>query len=118
MAWLSAAYLAGARHPKDSVPLSKELRRALAYLDARGKPQGHSDGLDELRLRREHRRSLRWMASLIFRWRVLSGPQYLAWSTSMIFAGTILPFLGFERLTETAGYIRKGSMAWQPLAPK
>jgi hypothetical protein len=34
------------------------------------------------------------------------------------FAGTILPFLGFERLTETAGYIRKGSMAWQPLAPK
>lgn len=55
-AWLSAAYLAGARYPKDSVPLSKELRRALAYLDDRGKPRGHSDGLDELRLRREHAR--------------------------------------------------------------
>jgi hypothetical protein len=32
------------------------------------------------------------------------------------FARMILPFVGFERLTETAGYIRKGSMAWQPLA--
>jgi hypothetical protein len=59
LAWLAAAYLAAATHPKDSVPLSKELRRALAYLDARGKPRGHSDGLDELRLRQEHRRSLR-----------------------------------------------------------
>jgi hypothetical protein len=59
LAWLAAAYLAGATHPKDSVPLSKELRRALAYLDARRKPRGHSDGLDELRLRQEHRRSLR-----------------------------------------------------------
>jgi hypothetical protein len=28
-----------------------------------------------------------------------------------------LPFLGFGRLTETAGYIGKGSMARQPLAP-
>ena len=59
LAWLAAAYLAGATHPKDAVPLSKELRRALAYLDTRGQPRGHSDGLDELRLRREHRRSLR-----------------------------------------------------------
>ena len=59
MAWLLAAHLAGAKHPKDSLPLSKELRRALAYLDARGKSRGHSDGFDELRLRREHRGSLR-----------------------------------------------------------
>jgi hypothetical protein len=56
LAWLAAAYLAGAKHAKDAVPLSKELRRALAYLDARGKSRGHSDGFDELRLRREHRR--------------------------------------------------------------
>jgi hypothetical protein len=34
MAWLAAAYLAGATYPKDSVPLSKELRRALASLEA------------------------------------------------------------------------------------
>jgi hypothetical protein len=59
LAWLAAAYLAGATHARDAVPLSKELRRSLAYLDARGKPLGHSDGLDELRLRQEHRRSLR-----------------------------------------------------------
>jgi hypothetical protein len=64
MAWLAAAYLAGATHAKDGVPLSKELRRALAYLDARRKSRGHSDSFDELRLRREHRGSLRWMASL------------------------------------------------------
>jgi hypothetical protein len=59
MAWMLAAYLAGATHAKDAVPLSKELRAALARLDGRGKPRGHSGGLDELRLRREHRRSLR-----------------------------------------------------------
>ena len=59
LAWLAAAYLAGATHARVAVPLSKELRAALAYLDGRGKPRGYSDGLDELRLRREHRRSLR-----------------------------------------------------------
>jgi hypothetical protein len=59
LAWLAAAYLAGATHPKDAVPVSKELRRSLTYLDARRKPRGNSDGLDELRLRQEHRRSLR-----------------------------------------------------------
>jgi hypothetical protein len=55
IAWLAVAYLAGARHPKDSLPQSKELRRALAYLDARGKMRGHSDCLNEHCLRREHR---------------------------------------------------------------
>jgi hypothetical protein len=59
LAWLAAAYLAGAKRAKDAVPLSKELRRSLAYLDARGTSRGHSDGFDELRLRREHRGSLR-----------------------------------------------------------
>jgi fermentation-respiration switch protein FrsA (DUF1100 family) len=59
MAWLLAADLSGATHARDAVPLSKELRAALAYLDGRGKPRGYSDGLDELRLRREHPRSLR-----------------------------------------------------------
>jgi hypothetical protein len=96
LAWLAAAYLAGATHPKDSVPLSKELRRALASLDARGKPRGHSDGLDELRLRQEHRRSLRWMASLIFRWRVLSRPIILLGVPSMILPERFCRF-GFER---------------------
>jgi hypothetical protein len=59
LAWLAAANLAGATHPRDAVSLSKELRRALAYLDGRGKSRGYSDGLDELRLRREHRGSPR-----------------------------------------------------------
>jgi hypothetical protein len=36
---------------------------------------------------------------------------YAAWRAFEDFARTILPFLGFECLTETAGYIRKGSMA-------
>jgi hypothetical protein len=58
LAWLAAAYLAGAKHAKDAVPLSKELRRSLAYLDDRGKSRGYSDGFAELRLRREHRGSL------------------------------------------------------------
>lgn len=53
MAWMLAADLSGAVHARDAVPLSKELRRALAYLDGRRKPHGHSDGLDELWLRRE-----------------------------------------------------------------
>jgi hypothetical protein len=35
--------------------LSKELRRSLACLDGRVNPHGYSDGLDELRLRREGR---------------------------------------------------------------
>jgi hypothetical protein len=56
--WMLAADLSGATRPKDAVPLSRELRRSLAYLDGRGKPHGHSDGLDELRLRRESRLQL------------------------------------------------------------
>jgi hypothetical protein len=59
MAWMLAAELSGATHAKDAVPLSKELRRSLAYLDGREKPHGYSDGLDGLRLWQEHRRSLR-----------------------------------------------------------
>jgi hypothetical protein len=55
MAWMLAAELSGASHAKDAVPLSKELRRSLAYLDGREKPHGSSDGLDELRLRRGRR---------------------------------------------------------------
>jgi hypothetical protein len=55
VAWLAAAYLSGATDAKDAVPLSKELRRSLAYLDGREKPHGYSDGLDELRLRRVRR---------------------------------------------------------------
>jgi hypothetical protein len=55
MAWMLAAELSGASHAKDAVPLSKELRRSLAYLDGREKPHGYSDGLDELRLRRGRR---------------------------------------------------------------
>jgi hypothetical protein len=43
--------------------------------------------------------------------------DYAAWCAFEDFARTILPFVGFERLTETAGYIGKGSMARQPLAP-
>jgi hypothetical protein len=53
--WMLAAGLSGAAHPKDAVPLSKELRRSLACLDGRVNPHGYSDGLDELRLRREGR---------------------------------------------------------------
>jgi hypothetical protein len=40
MAWMLAADLSGATHAKDAVPLSRELRRSLAYLDARGKSRG------------------------------------------------------------------------------
>jgi hypothetical protein len=32
-------------------------------------------------------------------------------------ARRVRPLLSFERLTEIAGYIHEGSMAWQPLAP-
>jgi hypothetical protein len=59
MAWMLAADLSGATHPKDAVPLSRELRRSLAYLDGRGKSRGFSDGLDELRLRRDRRKAQR-----------------------------------------------------------
>jgi hypothetical protein len=59
MAWMLAADLSGATHAKDAVPLSKELRRSLAYLDGRGKSRGYSDGLDELRLRRDRRKAQR-----------------------------------------------------------
>ena len=41
MAWMLAADLSGAQHAKDAVPLSRELRRSLAYLDARGKSRGY-----------------------------------------------------------------------------
>src|SRR5215216_6171626 len=35
IAWMLAADLSGATHPRDAVPLSKELRAALARLDGR-----------------------------------------------------------------------------------
>jgi hypothetical protein len=57
MAWMLAADLSGAAHPRDAVPLSRELRRSLAYLDGRGKSPGYSDGLDELRLRRDRQKA-------------------------------------------------------------
>jgi hypothetical protein len=42
--------------------------------------------------------------------------DYAAQCAREDFARTVRPFLGFGRLTETAGYIRKWSMARQPLA--
>jgi hypothetical protein len=41
MAWMLAADLSGAQYAKDAVPLSRELRRSLDYLDARGKSLGY-----------------------------------------------------------------------------
>jgi hypothetical protein len=42
--------------------------------------------------------------------------HHLARRTFDDFCLSDLPFRGIERLTETAGYSRKGSAAWQPLA--